>query len=191
MICLLKGTIHSISDVSLCILNSSGVGYEVFCNKKTLSKVKEGYNFDMLIHTQVSQEDVRLYGFLEDRELNFFKMLIKVNGVGCKMAQSILDLDVNTLSSAIIDNDVRCLTKIKGVGAKTAQRIILELKSIVESKYDLDSSSSNENENVTDAKYALIALGYNSQKIDTILKDIEQDLSSSDIIKEFLKIINK
>lgn len=189
MISLLNGTVYSISDSSICVLSSSGLGFEVFCNKKTLVKLKENCTFKFFIHTQLSQDDIQLFGFLEERELNFFKILIKVNGVGCKMAQSILDLDVSILSDAIINNDVKCLTKIKGVGMKTAQRIILELKNIVESK--CGGASSSLNENVNDARYALIALGYSPQNIDMIIEDVEKDLSSGDIIKEFLKRVNK
>lgn len=187
MISFLNGVVRNVSDNSVCVQVSSGVGFEVFCNKKTLSKLATSYTFDFFIHTQLSQEDIQLYGFLQERELNFFKMLIKVNGVGCKMAQSILDLDIDILSNAIINNDVKCLTGIKGVGTKTAQRIMLELKNIVESKYGNEVCSVNEEMN--DAKYALISLGYNPKEIDDVLFNIKDGLSSSDIIKEFLKNI--
>lgn len=188
MISMINGEVCAVSDNNICIMLSSGIGFEVFCNKKTLSSLNVSYNYRLFIHTQLSQEDIQLYGFLEERELNFFKMLIKVNGVGCKMAQSILDLDIGTLSNAIINNDVKSLTQIKGVGTKTAQRIILELKSVVETKYK--GLSPMANENVNDARYALIALGYNPNDIDTVFNDIDDSLSSSDIIKAFLKKIN-
>lgn len=188
MISLLNGEICNISDNSVCMVLSSGIGFEVFCNRKTLSRLEIQKRHCLFIHTQLSQEDIQLYGFIEERELNFFKMLIKVNGVGCKMAQSILDLDVATLSESIINNDVKSLTKIKGVGAKTAQRIILELKNVVETKYK--GLSQQLNENVSDAKYALIALGYNPNDIDEVLINIDDSLNSSDIIKMFLKKTN-
>lgn len=185
MISMINGEVYNVSDNSVCIMLSSGLGFEVFCNKKTLSSLEVTCACHLFVHTQLSQEDIQLYGFLEERELNFFKMLIKVNGVGCKMAQSILDLDIGTLYNAIINNDVKSLTQIKGVGTKTAQRIILELKSVVETKYK--GLSPIASENVNDARYALIALGYNPKDIESILSDIDNSLSSSDIIKVFLK----
>lgn len=187
MISLLRGKVHSIADNRICILCSSGVGYNVYCNNKTLSAIKKEEELDILIHTHVTQEDIQLYGFLDESELNFFKMLIKVNGVGCKMAQSILDLNVESLVEVILNGDIKCLTKIKGVGTKTAQRIILELKNVVDSVYK--ESVDLLNENMNDAKYALIALGYDVQIIDKTLKGIDGSLSSSDIIKLFMKKI--
>lgn len=185
MICLLKGTVHSITEDSICLLNSTGVGFEVFCNKKTLTTLNKNDSVTLLIHTHVSDDGVKLFGFLENRELNFFKILIKVNGVGCKMAQSILDLDVNALLNAISGNDIKCLTQVKGVGPKTAKRIVLELANLVKSKFE--DVRLPDNENIADAKYALLTLGYTMEQIDSVFRDINTEGTSSDIIKEFLK----
>lgn len=185
MICLLKGTVHSITEDSICLLNSTGVGFEVFCNKKTLTTLNKNDSVTLLIHTHVSDDGVKLFGFLESRELNFFKILIKVNGVGCKMAQSILDLDINSLLNAISGNDIKCLTQVKGVGPKTAKRIVLELANLVKSKFE--DVRLPDNENIADAKYALLTLGYTMEQIDSVFRDINTEGTSSDIIKEFLK----
>ena len=186
MIYCIKGYVDSILDDSVVIESKDGIGFEVICNKKTLSQLKEEEFVKLITYTHLTQDNVSLFGFLEQRELSLFKKLIGVNGVGCKMAISILELESESLVEAILKDDFKVLTKIKGVGSKTAQRIILELKG----KVKMLEFSGKKNEAIEDAKYALAALGYNVRDIESVLDNINKSMSVECIIKYALAELN-
>lgn len=190
MIYSVKGEVFRILKDSIVIENSVGIGYEIICNNKTLSQIKEGDNVRIITYTHIIQDDMKLFGFLNERELNLFKMLITVNGVGCRVAQSILEVEPNIFINAVINDDAKSLTKIKGVGLKTAQRIIVELKNTIKSISMEDDNQVGISENIIDAKYALLALGYNIKNIDTVMECINQTASTDEIIKEALVLLN-
>ena len=190
MIYFIKGTVDRVLIDSVVIENSAGIGYEVFCNSKITSFIKEGESIKLITYTHIVQDNITLYGFRDERELNLFKMIIKVNGVGCRMALSIMEVDQNTFVQAILKDNVKELTKIKGVGVKTAQRIIIELKNSVKN-ISFEINESIENEDTMDVKYALIALGYSKDVVEESIKNISTDNSVDDMIKEALRYINR
>lgn len=187
MIYSIKGYIDKILDDSVVIESKDGIGYEVFCNKKTLAQLKEEEFVKLITYTHLTQDNIALFGFSDQRELSLFKKLIGVNGVGCKMAISILELESESLVEAILNDDVKVFTKIKGVGAKTAQRIILELKGKVKTL----EFSSEKNEAIEDAKYALAALGYSVRDIESALDNINTSMPVESIIKCALVNLNR
>ena len=186
MIYSIKGYVDSVLDESVIIESKSGMGFEIICNKKILSQLKEEEFVKLITYTHLTQDNISLFGFLDQRELSLFKKLISVNGVGCKMAVSILEVESESLVEAILNNDFKVLTKIKGVGSKTAQRIILELKGKVE-KLEF---SVEKNEDIEDAKYALAALGYKAKDIESVLENINESMSLESIIKHALSKLN-
>ena len=189
MIYSVKGEVFRKLKDSIVVENSVGIGYEIICNNKTLSQLTEGENRRIITYTHIMQDDMKLFGFLDERELNLFKMLISVNGVGCKLAQTILEVDPNIFLNAIINEDAKSLTKIKGVGLKTAQRIIIELKNTAKLNYS-NTEATMPNECVNDAKYALLALGYSNSDIETILGDLDSCESTEEAIKKALVALN-
>ena len=112
------------------IVECAGVGYGVTVSIATLSRVgAEGSDLRLLIHTQVGEDVLRLYGFLESTERRVFQVLIGLSGVGPKLAMAVLStFDPPELAQAVSRGDVRALVSIPGVGKKKAERLRLELK---------------------------------------------------------------
>jgi len=108
----------------------SGVGYQVLTSLNTFQKLPQsGESVTLLIHTNVREDDILLFGFLEEREKTLFQQLIKVNGVGPRLALNILSgINSDDLISALQAEDKARITAIPGIGKKTAERIILDLK---------------------------------------------------------------
>jgi Holliday junction DNA helicase RuvA len=129
MIASLRGkVVHKDSDGI--ILECAGVGYGLSLSMRDLVNLAhEGQEAFVWVHTHVSQDNIRLYGFGQREELHIFELLLSVGGVGPRLALTILsDLSGDELAQAVEQNSVATLTKISGVGKKTAQRLLLELK---------------------------------------------------------------
>jgi Holliday junction DNA helicase RuvA len=112
------------------VIDVGGVGYKVHVPASVFGALPpEGEKTTLVIHTLVREDDISLYGFLDDTELRVFELLLTVSGVGPKVALALLSaLTADDLARAVASEDVRTLTKVPGVGAKTAQRMVLELK---------------------------------------------------------------
>ncbi len=190
MIAYLKGLIINKNQQSI-ILSTGAIGYEVFLPKNKLEKIAENSHKEFFIYTKVREDEISLYGFESLIELNFFKLLLEVNGVGPKMAMEILSHDLNQTQTAILQKNSSFLSKIPGIGKKTAERIILELqnKVIPTEIAILQNTETAATEQMEEATLALINLGYNRYQINRIfqkLTDSEQ-LSTEDLITHFLR----
>ncbi|WP_342170222.1 Holliday junction branch migration protein RuvA [Rickettsia endosymbiont of Seladonia tumulorum] len=127
MIGKLSGRIDSSYD-DYVIIDVNGVGYRVFASAKTLSKLSEGESYKLFIETHVREDHIHLYGFLSLEEQSFFNLLQSVNGIGTRMALSILSaLTPTDIQIAINNEDKNIFKAISGVGAKLAERIVREL----------------------------------------------------------------
>jgi Holliday junction DNA helicase RuvA len=118
-------------DADQAVLETGGVGYQVFCHLRTLAALHElGENdVTLYIHTSVSDEAIRLYGFLDRDELRLFRLLIGVERIGPKAALGILGrAQLPTMVRAIREGDVALVSTVPGIGRKTAERLILELR---------------------------------------------------------------
>ena len=114
---------------NLAVIDCNGVGYACKTTNQTISDLKKGQKGRLYTHLNVGENIFELYGFASQRELNSFKMLIGVSGVGPKAALAILSVGTpESLAMAIVTGDEKSLTAAPGVGKKIAQRIILELK---------------------------------------------------------------
>lgn len=128
MIGKLSGRVDSQGD-DYVIIDVNGVGYLVYASGKTLAKLTEGETYKLFIETHVREDHIHLYGFLSIEEKNFFNLLQSVNGIGTRMALSILSsLTPIDIQIAINNEDKNIFKAISGVGAKLAERIVLELK---------------------------------------------------------------
>ena len=134
MIASLKGKILVLEDNAL-ILDVGGVGYRVHVPATVLGEMEVGSETRLHIHMHVRETEMELFGASDAATLTFFKLLLTVSGVGPKVALATLStLDAGRLSRAILTEDTAQITSVPGIGKKTAQRIILDLKSKVESE---------------------------------------------------------
>jgi Holliday junction DNA helicase RuvA len=188
MIGYLQGTIHKKLAKNI-ILNTGSVGYVVNVAGPLLEKCREGKILELFIFTKVREDDISLYGFPTVEELEFFKTVLNVNGIGPKIALEMLSQDMDKTKTAILSNDILFLNKIPGIGKKTAERIIVELKN----KLDwVDSmrlhGSTQEKETNEEAIEALAGLGYQRFEITRILKNLPAEITTTeDIVTYFLR----
>lgn len=129
MIALLKGILDSVTEDSA-IVDVNGVGYLVFCSQRTLGDLpRPGSAVRLYVETHVREDHIHLYGFLQPEERSWFRLLTTVQGVGARVALSILSvLPPDQLLTAIVAQDKASINRANGVGPKLAQRIITELK---------------------------------------------------------------
>ncbi len=129
MIAKLAGLVDQAGDGSV-VIDVGGVGYLVFCSSRTLGRLPpRGESAALLVETQVSQDHIHLYGFADQAERSWFRLLNTVQGVGAKVALAILSaLDPGQLVQAIAAQDKTALARAQGVGPKLAGRIVSELK---------------------------------------------------------------
>src|SRR6202171_1839534 len=139
MIGKLKGVIDSYG-ADPAILDVNGVGYQVHCSARTMQELpRAGEPATLSIETHVREDQIKLFGFLSDVEREWFRLLQTVQGVGVKVALSLLGtLKPSELASAIAMRDKAAITRAPGVGAKVAERIVTELKDKAPAYTDLD-----------------------------------------------------
>ena len=181
MIRLLHGSLASKEDKSL-ILMVNGIGYQVFC-PSSLVDLAEG-EMTLHIHSHIREDAFNLFGFTSKGELLFFEQLLSINGVGPKMALSILDMPISTIQNAIVSEDVKTLSSIPGIGKKKAERIILELKN----KVDPIAGGPETNDIHPDVFITLETLGYKRHHVQKILSEVEEEIVEvEERIRLFLK----
>lgn len=129
MINYISGVLEEINP-SMIVVDNNGIGYEVFVPSSILSDLPAiGSQVKVRIHMVVKEDAFELYGFLKIEEIELFRLLLKVNGVGPKGALQIMsEMTVENLRFAVLGDDAKAISKIKGIGPKTAQKIIIELK---------------------------------------------------------------
>jgi len=174
MISSLKGNISRIFG-NYIEVDVSGVGYMVYVGNNFLKKHNEGEELKINTYMAVSENDMNLYGFDSFEELDLFKMLITVSGVGPKTAAQILG-QTNSLEviKAIGEANVDFFKKIKGIGLKTAQRIIVDLKSKIGGLGELNLKDEiNESD---DLVMSLQQLGFEKKEIEDVTKKMPVDL---------------
>ncbi|MFA5842496.1 MAG: Holliday junction branch migration protein RuvA [Candidatus Gracilibacteria bacterium] len=191
MIAYLSGLIRAKADRHL-VLDVNGVGYKIFATTGLVEKTELNSPLSLLIHTVVREEEISLYGFETQDELNLFELLISVNGVGPKTALEIFSWPTEKVQAAILSSNTAALTQIKGIGKKTAERIVLELKEKVQFKGGPDELSSlatsKDSDLPTDVEDALLSLGYRRQDMIRVFRSLKTPLESHEaMIKYFLK----
>lgn len=182
------------------IVENNGIGYKIFTSGATMSSMPIIDEETTVFVEQIVREDFNgLYGFLTREELEMFKLLLSINGVGSKAALSLLSISrINNLKYSIMIGDEKHLCRAPGIGKKTAGRIILELKDKIKkedlSKVEgtLEFIDNEENNNllvVSEALGALLALGYSEKEAETALNKIDKTESLENIIKSSLKAL--
>ena len=193
----LDGTVAEILP-GLAVIDCGGVGYACKTTNNTLAALKKGQRGKLYTHLNVGEGIFELYGFATQNELNSFRMLIGVSGVGPKAALAILSSATpEALAMAVVTEDAKALTAAPGIGKKIAQRIILELKDKMarETAGGLDFSGGKGvaaaplfASKATEAAQALAVLGYSSQEVQMALKGVDvENLPLEEIIRQSLK----
>lgn len=198
MIYSLRGRIIC-KENNLAVIECGGVGYACRTTLNTLSRLECGEN-ETVLYTfmNVHEGGIELFGFADKSELNCFKMLLSVSGVGAKAGLSILsDFTPEQFATIIASGDSRTLTKSKGIGAKTAQRIVLELKDKVtaeSSGYELSGASESvvkRNSARSEALEGLMVLGYTQSEVMPVLSGLDEKLDTAGLIREVLRAMSK
>ena len=192
MIGFLSGKIISSKPTKL-LLDVNGVGYLVNISINTFEQVSGKESAALFIHTSVKEDSISLFGFFSEAEKEMFELLISINGIGPRLALSILSgIRVDELQHAIQSANISRIVAVPGIGRKTAERLVLELKSKVDQVKgeDKEISFSIKNEAVA----ALTTLGYNTKLAENTIRNIlnsEPSISLEELIKKALGTLNK
>lgn len=183
------------------LLNVNGVGYEIDTPLSTFCQLQKGQNVTLWTHLVVREDAQQLYGFMDAQEKTIFRTLLKVNGVGPKMALGILStLSVDLLIHTIETDDLNTLVKVPGVGKKTAERLLIELRDRFKALAHPTGTTANSvaqiqftaNSAVAEAEAALQSLGYKPAEAQKAVAAAKGDFTeSADIIRAALKSMMK
>lgn len=188
-----------VKDMNFIVVECGGVGYACRTSYNTVSHLGAvGDEVTVYTHMSVRDDNIELFGFATLQELNCFRLLTSVSGVGGKAGISILsDITPENFAFLVASGDSKAFTKTKGIGAKTAQRIVLELKDKISSESftsknipavantaDISSSS------VSEAMEALMVLGYSQGEIAPLIRKCDPTLSTQELIREVLRLIS-
>lgn len=173
------------------VIECHGVGYEVEAPMSTFYELPDiGEDVVVCTHLAIRDDAHLLYGFLTESERKLFRALIKINGVGTKMALVILSgMSVNDFSNCVRSEDWASLVSLPGIGRKTAERLVLDMKDKIDKILpDRDIGSSSQSSIVDDAVSALASLGYKRQDAEKYVDNLDSNFSTSEeIIREVLK----
>ncbi len=180
---------------SFVVVEAGGVGLKLSASKATIAALpavggENAGSVALFSHLHVKEDALDLYGFSSEAERDFFEMLIGVSGVGPKSALAILDTGpLDELAAAIKENRPDLLTRAAGIGRKTAERVILELKTKVESTHS--GSMVEKMETDSDLVEALTGLGYRRDEARAALGRVDADMKGAEErLKAALKILN-
>ena len=186
MIGKIKGTLIEISGNESLIETSSGVSYQVFLPPSVILNSKLGEKIYIYTYLQVKEDAHTLFGFSNKSDYNIFKLLLSVDGVGPKLAFTIISFtNSHDIETAIRTSDVTYFNAIPGIGKKTAQKILLELSGKFDSEFNINKMTLSENDNLV--IQALLSLGFDRRSAHRALSQLEPTFSVEDKIKHAIK----
>ena len=197
MIGLIQGQVHHLMAPTVVLMTTAGVGYEIEMPLNAFCQVQLNQSVTLWTHFLVREDAQLLFGFLSHSDREVFRLLLKVNGVGAKMALAMMStVTVQELHQFVMNNDELALTRIPGVGKKTAQRLIVELKDKIKHLGDtsgfapslpLATDSGNEGIIIAEVEAGLIALGYRDKEAQAAIKLAKSTIDSPLTIQNLLK----
>ncbi len=197
MIYNLRGTL-TYCDQNFAVVECSGVEFKCFTTLTTLREIgKVGNEVNLYTHLSVREDAMDLFGFASKEELESFRLLISVSGIGPKAAVAILsEMTPDRLAVCIASGDAKMLTKAQGVGKKTAERVVLELKDKMGAIGASDvaaaaAAGSAEGTDSAEAVQALVALGYTQSDAAVVIGRLDPSLSVDEMIRIGLKELAK
>lgn len=188
--------IHTEPD--LCVIECAGVGYACRTTLCTLERIQTLERTTLYTHLAVREEAIDLFGFATLEELDCFRLLTSVSGVGSKYALAILStMTSDQVALAIAAEDVKAFTRIKGVGNKIAQRIVMELKDKIAKEPSLMGSAAGgdfapatkANTPANEAVAALVVLGYSQSEAAQAISRLDPSLATDELIKQALRLL--
>ena len=188
MIGYVKGIVtHIVRDS--CFVDVHGVGYEINVPMSTFYNLPDvGQEVTLLTHFIVREDAQLLYGFGTAKERAAFRQLIKISGIGARIALAVLSgMTVDALAQAVSKQESALLTRVPGIGKKTAERLVLELKGKISADLDGVTLAAAPGDNRADVVAALVALGYSDREATAAAKKLSPDVSVSAGIREALK----
>ena len=186
-------------DASSVAIECGGVGFKCNASLNTLKKVGNvGSRTTLFTHLAVREDALELFGFADTQELDCFKLLIGISGVGPKAALSVLsEMTPDRLALAVSAGDAKSVTKAQGVGPKIAQRIVLELKgkltavsSAEEEGFDA-AAAADASDNTAEAVSALQFLGYTKYDAAKAVSSFDKNLPVEELIRKALSVLSK
>lgn len=175
------------------LVDAGGVGYEVDVPMSTFCRLP-GLNEPVVLWTHMAvREDAHLlFGFAGRAERELFRQLIRISGVGGKLALALLSsLEPDELARAVAQEDIKTLSRVPGIGKKTAERLLLELKGKLDTIAGTTCATTDGQATATDARQdtidALVALGYNAREAQSAVKSLPAGASTTDAIRLALK----
>lgn len=197
MISYLQGKII-IKKEKFVVLDVNNVGYKVFLSQKSLSKIPEiGQNLKLFCYLNVKENALDLYGFFDEKELDFFEVLNEIHGIGPKAALEISSLgSLEKIKDRILAQDEKLFEGIHGIGKKKAMAIILELSGRLQEALRVQKTHKENNPaggqtGSDEAENALTSLGFPRQKAKEALSKVSKTKDSESRVKEALKILGK
>ena len=184
-------------DMTSAVVECGGVGMKCFVSMNTRKKLAPiGTEVMLFTHLNVREDAMDLFGFIDPDELEMFRLITSVSGVGPKVALSILsEFEPSQLSLYIASGDSKSITRASGVGVKLAQRIVLELKdklgatSFADSQEVSAAVNVSSSSNASEAVQALVALGYSQSEASVAIGKLDATQSVEFLIKEGLKLL--
>ena len=173
------------------LVDVHGVGYEINVPMSTFYNLPDvGQEVTLLTHFIVREDAQLLYGFGTAKERGAFRQLIKISGIGPRIALAVLSgMTVDALAQAVSKQESALLTRVPGIGKKTAERLVLELKGKISADLDGVTLAAAPGDNRADVVAALVALGYSDREATAAAKKLSPDVSVSAGIREALKSI--
>lgn len=194
----LKGEL-ALNDGQNIVVDCGGVGYALITSQRSAAKLGgAGSSVTVYTYLAVREGDIALYGFADPVELETFKSLISVTGVGPKVGVTILSaLTPEQLALAVSSGDARAITRAQGVGNKLAQRIVMELKDKLtasapdESDWDAAALSGPRQPGASDAVGALVTLGYRRAEAEAAVGKLDASLPVEELVRQALRLLMK
>ena len=188
--------IHTGSDI--CVIECGGVGYGCKTTFSTLGQISGLDEVTLYTHLAVREDGIELFGFYTKEELECFKLLTSVSGVGARFALAILSSNTpSQVALAIASGDTKAFSKVKGIGNKIAQRVVMELKDKIAKDASLSGSESiisdvasiSDGSAKSEAIAALVVLGYTQSEAASAVSRCADGIGADEIIKQCLRLL--
>lgn len=188
MISLLSGVVERCGYDGVTVL-VNGVGYGVFVSIRDVAKLEKGLSATVHISEVIREQSYDLYGFLEESDKELFETLLKVSGVGPRIALALISItESHELIGAIQSSDINKISSAPGVGKRLAERIVVEMKDKFKGRaYEVSSSVSASNSYHAQAEDALVSLGFKKIDAEMMLKNVDKSLTVEEQVRMALK----
>jgi Holliday junction DNA helicase RuvA len=184
----LRGSVLERNTDATVLLEVGGVGYLVAVSTRVLAELEPGTSVFLYVHHHIREDAQTLFGFTSRDDRQTFQVLIKTNGIGPALAMAVLATHPPAaLFDVVSNNDVAALTLVPGVGKKTAERLIVELRDRLSVPMLDGAGTSGSASAVADVRDALASLGYGTDEIRDVLRELRSDADSATLLRDALK----